>query len=213
MRSIRKVLASALSESTVEAFKLTGKSINDLPEYFLSVKVAEKVYNHFKIFTFSMETTVGDLINEIDLEVQDSSYNSRLLGKGKVDMVIRSKKNKKVRHLVEFKRHIGLKGLIDDALRLSAVCIFSPPGHRTETNYLVAVTHRDEHILDKRREELQTVVNEQMEELGYEAGIVKVTFEKVTFEDEYEKPLTSTKKSRVGSQLQGGVWEFKYVGK
>lgn len=213
MRAIRKVLASALSESSAEAFKLTGKSINDLPEYFLSVKVAEKVHDHFKIFTFSMETTVGELIDEVDLEVEDSSYNSRLLGKGKVDMVIRSKKSKKVRHLVEFKRHIGLKGLIADALRLSAVCIFSPPGHRTETNYLVAVTHRSEHLLDKRRDELQAVVDEQMEELGYEAGIVKVTFEKAMFVDEDNKPLTSTKRSRTGSELQGGVWEFKYVGK
>lgn len=213
MRSIRKVLTVALSESALEAFELTDKSINDLPEYFLSVKVAEKVHFHFNTFTFSMETTVKELIEKIGLEVEASSKDSRLLGQGKVDMVIRSAKSKRVRHLVEFKRHIGLKGLKADALRLSAVCIFSPLGHRTETNYLVAVTHRDESLLHSRTKEMQQAVDQLMDELGYEAGIVKVTFEKAELLDEDSKPLLSTKKTRRNFPLYGGVWEFKYVGK
>lgn len=213
MRSIRKVLAVALSESALEAFELTGKSINDLPEYFLSVKVAEKVYSHFKTFTFSMETTVKELIKEIGLEVETLRDDSRWSSPGKVDMVIRSAKSKRVKHLVEFKRHIGLEGLVADAQRLSEACILSPLGHRTETNYLVAVTHRDESLLNSRTEELQQAVDQLMDELGYEAGIVKVTFEKGELGDEDSEPLFSTKKTRRGFPLYGGVWEFKYVGK
>jgi len=39
-RSLRLVLAEAGVEAALEAEEMTGKSINDLPEYFLSVFIA-----------------------------------------------------------------------------------------------------------------------------------------------------------------------------
>ena len=57
-RALRLVLAEAGAHAAIEAQEITGKSINDLPEYFLSVFIARHVHQHFKTFTFSMEDTV-----------------------------------------------------------------------------------------------------------------------------------------------------------
>ena len=64
IRSIRKVLGVALEDASINAHTITGKSINALPEYFLSVKVAEILHNHFKSFTFSMEDSIPEIAVE-----------------------------------------------------------------------------------------------------------------------------------------------------
>ena len=201
-RSVRKVLARAVKVSAHSAYDLTGRSINDLPEYFLSVKVAEEVHKHFKSFTFSMETPMSQLVEETQMDIEGECPSLRLGGKGKVDMVIRGNKSNNVKHIVEFKKHIGVKEIEKDALRLAAICLCTPGGHKAEKNFLVVVTHRNEALLNVRDINIKALISEKFGE-----GTIKVTFEKIDL-----SPLKSTKSNGINWPLLGGVWEFKYVG-
>lgn len=43
-RTLRFVLAQAAAHAAKEAMEITGRSINDLPEYFMSVSIARYVH-------------------------------------------------------------------------------------------------------------------------------------------------------------------------
>lgn len=199
MRSVRKVLAKALYDTSELAYELTGDSINALPEYFLSVKIAEHLHDHFHSFSFSMEDSIPELAEEIGMHIEDEPFEYRLTGKA--DLVVRSKKSRKLRHVVELKRSLGIDGIRNDALRLAWICANTPLGHRAEKNYLVVATHKSELFFIKRSQEIQKWINESIGE-----GIVEIVFEPVdlTF-------LTSTHRNGRGRSLFGGVWEFKYI--
>lgn len=197
MKSIRKVLGVALKEASTNAYSITGKSINALPEYFLSVKVAEHLHEHFKSFTFSMEDYIPKMAKEIDMDISNEPEHFRL--NGKADLILRSQKSKRLKHIVEFKRNLGGKGIKKDAIRLAWICANTPPGHRAEKNFLVAVAHKPESLFTTRTSDIKGWVKEEFGE------DIKVSFEPVNLTS-----LKSTHKNGFGKELFGGVWEFNY---
>ena len=114
-RALRLVLAEAGAHAAIEAQEMTGKSINDLPEYFLSVFIARHVHQHFKTFTFSMEDTVKSICASEEI---DEALISR---PGKVDIVVRSQRTGNIRHIIELKRSYNVEGHIADIVRLAAL--------------------------------------------------------------------------------------------
>jgi hypothetical protein len=169
-----------------------------LPEYFLSVKVAEYLHDHFKSFTFSMEDSIPQMAKEIEMDISGESDDFRL--NGKADLVLRSQRSKRLKHVVEFKRSLGVTGIKKDALRLAWICANTPNGHRAEKNFLVAVTHKPESLFKTRTSNIEEWIKEEFD------GNIKVNFEPVNL-----SPLKSTHKNGGGKELFGGVWEFNYV--
>ena len=140
MKSVRKVLGLAIIDSACIAEDLTGKSINSLPEFFLAVKVAEYLHSHFETFTFSLEESLSRICEEIGIEHNNASNEFRIDNRTRADLVLKHKKGNRIKHIVEFKRHLHASQIKKDALRLSWICTNAPAGHRTERNYLVAIT-------------------------------------------------------------------------
>lgn len=197
IRSIRKVLATALAKAAVDANNITGQSINALPEYFLSIKVAEFLHSHFKSFTFSMEDTIANLASEFRIDISKQREEFRL--GGKVDLTLRVQKSRKIKHVVEFKRNIGAINLQKDALRLGWICENSPVEAPSEKNFLVAVTHRNKSLFDKRTDEIKALIKEEFD------NQIKVVFEPVLLNG-----LKSTRPKGKGKELSGGIWELQY---
>ena len=196
VKSIKIELGRALLEASKVADSITGQSINALPEYFLSVKIAEYLHNKFESYTFSMEDSFKSVATELGINAEGHPEHFRL--SGKVDLVLRNQNSKKAKHIVEFKRGIKSTGLKKDALRLAWLCENSPSGHKTEKNYLVVVTHKSKSFFKKRHEEI-------IEWVAEEFDYVSVNFHPVPLPN-----LLSTNKYGLGKELFGGVWEFKY---
>jgi hypothetical protein len=197
-KSIRKILGEALAAAADNVFAMTGKSINALPEYFLSVKVAEYLHGQLKTFTFSMEDSISDMAKEIGMNISAEPDCFRL--NGKADLILRGQVRKKLKHVVEFKRNLGLKGIEHDALRLAWFCANTPEGHRAERNFLVAVTHKPKSLFKTRTLEIEELIFDKF------GGNIKVIFDPVDLPS-----LKSTHKKGLGNDLFGGVWEFRYV--
>lgn len=198
MRSVRKVLGQALLEACRVADELTGKSINALPEYFLSVKTAEYVNEYFSTFIFSMEDSLLSLCEEIGIYYEEADPKFRINKNTRADLVLKDFKNNKIKHVVEFKRSLHNSQIKKDALRLAWLCASAPIGHRVEKNYLVAVSTRNDEYFNNMTEKIKFWVEEEIKN-------IKVTFESVDISD-----FQSTRENTVGSDLYGGVWEFKY---
>lgn len=191
-------MSSALKSTSEDAFLITGRSINALPEYFLSVKIAEFLHGELKSFTFSMEDSIEELSNEIEMDISEAPEIFRT--KGKADLVLRSQKTKRLKHIIEFKKGLGISGIKDDVLRLAWICVNSPQGHRAEKNFLVAVTHKPKSLFITRTENIKGWVENEF------GNNIKITFEPVDLNG-----LTSTRKNGYGKELFGGIWEFKYI--
>lgn len=199
MRSIRKVLASGLESSCSVAQELTGKSVNALPEFFLAVKVAEYVKEHFTSFNFSLEDRMIDICNEVGIEYKSAPAEVRIDKLTRADLVLKSKKTNKIKHVVEFKRHISITQIKKDALRLAWLCASAPLGHRVEKNFLVVISHKAPSLFGKRTSDI-------LSEVKKISPNVTVKFEAVDL-SHYQ----STHAKGGGRNLYGGVWEFAYT--
>ncbi len=196
-RDVGNVLAEALKKASEDVFKMTGKSINRVPEYFLSVKIAEHLHQHFETFTFSMEEQVQSLVKELNID--DSNEEDCFRLNGKVDLVLRHSKKGGVKHIVELKRTIGVNGIHKDVLRLAWICANTPPGHRAEKNFLVAVSNRPESLFNTRTQDIISWVNEEF------GDVITVKFKRVDLSH-----LENTNPNSKRKSLFGGVWELKY---
>lgn len=200
VRGMRKILGQALVEACKVAEEMTGESINALPEYFLVVKSAEFVNDRLKTFTFSMEDRLSALCDEIGIRPADVSRECRIDGAARADLVLRSRRSKKVKHVVEFKRGMHKGQIEKDALRLAGLCAHAPAGHRMEKNFLVVVSSCGEKALENRGENIALWVEEKF------PG-VEVKFEPVKIGEH-----KSTRTKSEGKALRGGVWQFSYKG-
>lgn len=198
MRSVRKVLAESLFSVCNDAENLTGKSVNSLPEFFLSVKVAEYINEHFSTFNFSMEDSLAGLCESVGIDYEDVDSEYRIEKNTRADLVLKSRKSNTVKHIVEFKRSIRSTGIKKDVLRLAWICASAPAMHRIEKNYLVVISHGAPELFHKRTEEIRALANSV-------SSSVVVRFEPVDLSE--FKSTRSENKDRV---LFGGVWEFKY---
>ncbi|TIC85194.1 hypothetical protein [Crenobacter intestini] len=203
MKTLRKELAKALHNAATKADQRIGKSLNDVPEYYMNVLIAEHVYDAFETYTFSLEDQLSDLAKDIGFALDDLDEAYR--GNGRVDLVFRSKRSKKVKHIVEMKRTLAAPALRSDALRLAMLCAKAPNGHRMEKNFLVAIGHHSADTAAQRAQEMQDWLAKSDAELG---KCIEVRFEPVDFGE-----LVSTRGRGVDNPLVGGVWEFKYAAK
>lgn len=198
IRSIRKALGAALYHATVTARDVIGRSVNDLPEYFLSVKAAEFIHKHYDSFTFSMEDTIHAIANDIEMDKELKHITRQ---QGKVDLIIRGSQRSRVKHLVEFKRGFKKENHLKDILRLAEFCRYSPFGHKTEKNYMVMVAP----VTEKQMRERHKLICDYLDEIFGER--IKVSVEYV---DLTEFKSTRPSKRKADKTLYGGVWELKY---
>lgn len=202
VKSIRKALAQALEISAKTAELETTASINQLPEYFVSTKVASLVYERFpNTYKYSFEDQLINICQELkvtDEQLSQLSPDYRIEKGNRADLVLRSKSGN-IKHIVEFKRGTKASSIRNDALRLASLCWLSPVGHRVETNYLVAFTTSKEETVSNRTEQLR----EWLDEEGFQN--IEVSYEPVDLSFH-----TSTRPSSFGKELSGAIWQFKY---
>lgn len=197
MRSVRKVLGKAVVNACQVAEDVTGKSINSLPEYFLAVKVAEYLNNHFSTFTFSMEEPLIDLCEEVGINHKNVGAEYRIDNNTRADLVLKNKKSSTIKHIVEFKRYLHVGQLRKDALRLAWICANAPVGHRIERNFLVVVSHREQKAFQKINNDIEEWVSEV-------SPILEVRYEPIDLSQ-----FISTRPRGYGKKLSGGVWEVR----
>lgn len=198
LRSIRKVLALALYKTTASAKETTGRSINDLPEYFLSVKTAEFIHKHYDTFTFSMEDSISTLIKDIGMPEGHASLTRK---NGNVDLIIRGKRQTQVKHLVEFKRGFKEENHLKDIIRLAEFCRFSPYGHKTEKNFMVMVAP----VSAQQMKDRHYLIEQYLYEIFHNR--IGVSVEYVDLSDHLSTRATKLK----CKPLFGAVCELKYV--
>lgn len=198
MKSIRKVLALAVHDACDIANELTGESINALPEYFMSVKVAEFIHDHFSTFTFSMEDTLHNLCKEASINYEEIDPEYRIEKTTRVDLVLRSKSTRKIKHIIEFKRHLHTTQIEKDIKRLAWLCVNSyADSGSMEKNFLVAITHRKAELFYKRHEDILFWAGEISSDID-------VKFEPVDLSN-----FVSSHPKGIGRNLFGGIWELK----
>jgi len=209
---IRNKLISLIEEEVETLWLDEKKTINEYPEYYLSVKVAEGIKTYFSSYSFTMEDRAIDLVSdlnaalrkdeldEINIEKQDERFR---LKNGAVDLIL--KKKNKLRHLVEFKRASKLSSLMEDALRLAWFCCNAPLGHRAETNYLVVITHKSDVSLIKMIEKIENNLSEDIE-----LPNVNVQSYSLNFPDDYFSTRRSVKRKNTKIVVVGRLIEFKY---
>tara|TARA_Y100000588_G_C14209086_1_gene905924 strand:+ start:1263 stop:1859 length:597 start_codon:yes stop_codon:yes gene_type:complete len=194
-RALRLVLAEAGAHAAIEAQEITGKSINDLPEYFLSVFIARHVHQHFKTFTFSMEDTVKAICASEEI---DEALISR---PGKVDIVVRSQRTGNIRHIIELKRSYNIEGHIADIVRLAEFALAAPTGHPLERNFMVMMAAASESASDARWQRISELIKNQFND--------KISL--ICTPILLEEGMLSTRKGRTNDKLlMGEVWEVKY---
>lgn len=194
---MRLVLADAAAHAANEAFEITGRSINDLPEYFLSVSIARFVHQHFKTLTFSMEDSVSSICNQMAI---DYDFIER---PGNVDIAVRSQRTGQVKHIIELKRSYGLDGHYADIERLADFCMLAPVGNSLSTNYMVLMTAATLSTSNQREERIKNFVDETYH------GRIALKREIVKFCPSMKSTRPSKKRNR---QLTGEVWEVRYIG-
>lgn len=194
-RTLRLVLAHAAANAAKEAMEITGRSINDLPEYFMSVSIARYVHQHFKTLTFSMEDSTASICESLEIE------SEHITRPGNVDIAIRSQRTGKVRHVVELKRGYGIKGHLADIERLAELSLSATSQHPLERNYMVIVASPTESGVKARREKIEAFVRREF------SGKIELICEPVPL----EVGMRSTRKGRSWDKaLVGEVWEVRY---
>jgi len=196
-QAMRLVLGEATAKAAIESFEVTRRSINDLPEYFLSVSIARYVQQYYKTFTFSMEDSVSSICKELDL---DEGFVER---PGKVDIVVRSQQRGFAKHIIELKRGYGEKGHVADIERLADFCMLSPSGHSLSTNYMVMVSAATPYVSKKREAFLLDYINDLYH------GNIALKREPVKL----CSSLKSTRQGKTkGKPLTGEIWQVSYCG-
>lgn len=195
-RSIRKLIRSELPHIAQLAEQLTQQSLNQQPEYFLSLKVAEAIYGHFKSCMFSMEMSLQDICKDVGLNIEEAPTECRIEGLRRADLVVKSAKTDRCRNVIEFKRGVKEGDLLSDARRLAWLCQNAEIGHRMEKNFLVTVTTSSKSVLDARSEVIENMLTDE--------------FPVVSLKPEYVdlSQFKSTKSKSHGRGLQAMVWEF-----
>ncbi len=199
MASVRQQLVEGVLEAAKEAMTKTGCSVNDLPEYFMAVKVADHIFDTMQTYAFTMEDSFQALCEEVGIE----QLPEECRGSGRADLVLRDRKSRNVKHVVEFKRSIKKAELKKDAIRLAALCQQAPSGYLVEKNFLVAVTHASAELASYRDDEISDWLRD-------------VELENVTVKS-FPVDLSNFKSTRMtrngelsGRKLVGRVWQFKY---
>ena len=193
----RKVLVEAVKDASEYSHGMTDRSLNHLPEYFMSVKVAEYLWDKFRRLTFSMEDNLVEVFKEVGInDTGKIPAEYRADGLSRVDLVVRNYGNKKIRHIIEFKRSLNTSQIKKDVERLTWISANSPERLRLNKNYLIAVTHRKPSLFEKRTKDIE----------GWASNVsndVTVRFSLIDLSE-----FKSTHPNGNGRSMYGGVWEF-----
>lgn len=196
-RSLRLVLAEAGEHVAKEAKEITGRSITDLPEYFLSVSIARYVHQHFKTLTFSMEDTIDSICESSGIDALQISRP------GRVDIAVRSQRYGSVRHVIELKRSYNWEGHIADIVRLAELSLAAHAGHALERNFMVMLAAASESASETRWERITEHISDIF------GDSIKLTCTPIIFEN----GMNSTRMGKTyGKPLMGEVWEVGYIG-
>lgn len=201
-KSIRKALIEALLIAAKQAEEQTNKKLNTLPEYFISMKIADAIFKRFPTsYKYSLEDSLQSVCQEIGMEndfLDEIEPDFRLKGNARTDLVLRSKAGK-IRHLVELKRGLNTVQIKKDALRLAAICAYAPAGHRIEKNFLIAVSTYTPSVFTQRTEDIIKWLDE------HNLNDISVQFQQADLSFH-----TSQKDCSFGKPLHGGIWQFAY---
>lgn len=139
------------------------------------------------------------ICEEVGIDHRKAGSEFRINELTRADLVLKSKKSEKIKHVIEFKKNIKSAQIKKDSLRLAWLCASAPLGHKLEKNFLVVVSQLEQTLLQKRTEEIATLVKEI-------SPYITVKFEPVDLSQ-----FRSTRSKGQGKHLSGGVWEFSYA--
>ena len=186
-------LERAVIKSAKRAEKSFTRSLNDLPEYFLTVNLATEVSKELGCLA-EMEVNFAKLC--ADLGVSED----RISRSGNADIVLKHLGSEKPRHIIELKRSVHKGRLKEDVIRLAQVCAVSKNKSQVRSNYLVIVTQLKERLASQQDEVLQWIKSE---------GINNVDFS--CYEINGLEKFGNTRKTKtksVDGNLYGEIWEF-----
>jgi len=128
------------------ALKDLDRTLWELPEYYLSVKLAESAKKQG--YSFELEMSTKEIEEELSIALRESTRH------GRIDLVIRTSQQKNLSHLIEIKRRLGLHKTTKDVLRLAEFCSASTKKSAKKA-FLVVVTRASTKTIEKREGELQ----------------------------------------------------------
>ena len=128
------------------ALKDLDRTLWELPEYYLSVKLAESAKKQG--YSFELEMSTKEIEEELGIALPESTRH------GRIDLVIRTSQQKNLSHLIEIKRRLGLHKTTQDVLRLAEFCAASTKKSAKKA-FLVVVTRASPKTIEKREGELQ----------------------------------------------------------
>jgi len=138
------------------------RTLWELPEYFLSVKLAESAKK--KGCSFELEKSTKEIAEELNVKLPESIRH------GRIDLVIRTSQQKKLSHLIEIKRRLGLINTMKDALRLAEFCSISTKKSAKKA-FLVVVTRASMKTIKAREAALQDKLNSHFKRRKKSASI------------------------------------------
>jgi hypothetical protein len=139
-------LSDEVRKISNKALKELSKSLWELPEYYLNVKLAESAKKQG--YFFELEKSTREIEKELNVELPKATRN------GRIDLVIRTPKQKKLTHLIEIKTRLGFGKVLKDVLRLAEFCSASNK-KSVQKAFLVVVTRASCESIKKRKERLQ----------------------------------------------------------
>lgn len=132
-------IMDALLLAHEESQQLSRSSLHRMPEYFMTMRVADYFATHFTNFGYRLEAQVKRTFESSDMNVSDISellQEPDLRPDGRFDLVLHTGKRGRTAHILEFKRRDTTRGMISDIRRLAKISL-SAGRHSLKTNYLV----------------------------------------------------------------------------
>lgn len=150
--NLQKVILDSIGEAADFVCHSSGVNIREMPEYYINVAIAHKLISAFPTLGFRLEMPVKDLLGSYGVKNYQKSEELRC--GGKFDIVLHTKKNRKIRHVIEVKRTLNKQQLKKEALRISALAHECHESKRLETGYIVAIRRLKDTIKNKTVDDL-----------------------------------------------------------
>lgn len=158
-------IMDALIAAHEEAQRVSHSSLHRMPEYFMTMRVADYFAENFVNFGYRLEAQVKRTFEASDMNVSDISEllsETDLRPDGRFDLVIHTGKKGRPAHILEFKRRdSNMQGIISDMRRLAKVSC-SAERHSLKTNYLVLTRNcpAEKDTVDNLIHRIDTVLDE-----------------------------------------------------
>ncbi|SEG59342.1 hypothetical protein [Marinobacterium lutimaris] len=166
--NIQDAIIEAIVFASKESFENTGVHIRKMPEYYLNVLIAHRLTNIFPSLGYRLEMPVKEAL--LGLGVNSAENGDDLRDGGRFDIVLTSKKSRKLRHVIEVKRSLSNRQLLKDAKRLKALATERHQSKRLETGFIATVSrlkispraNNIDGLLDTRMSNIQRCLGSSM---------------------------------------------------